>query len=90
MAENVNKRRRTAQGKWQRAVTLPLMREIGATHPDIRGVIAANDPMALGALDALAEAGRLDGVTIIGVDGDPDALMAIEAGTLTATVQRSP
>jgi PAS domain S-box-containing protein len=80
----------TDQGKWSRTLTLSLMRTILADHHDIRGVIAANDPMALGAMDALAEAGQLDRVTIIGVDGDPDALIAIEAGLLAGTIQRSP
>jgi PAS domain S-box-containing protein len=80
----------TDQGKWNRAVTLPMMRELLAEHHDIRGVIAANDPMALGAMDALAEAGQLDHATIIGVDGDPDALIAIEAGRMAGTIQRSP
>jgi anti-anti-sigma factor len=46
--------------------------------------------MALGALDALAEAGKLEGVSIIGVDGDPAALIAIEAGRMAGTIQRSP
>jgi anti-anti-sigma factor len=80
----------TDQGKWNRAITLPVVRALLAEHCDIRGVIAANDPMALGALDALAEAGKLDGVTIIGVDGDPDALIAIEAGRMGGTIRRSP
>jgi len=79
----------TDQGKWNRATTLPLMRALLAQHPDIRGAIAANDPMALGAMDALAEAG-LDRATIIGVDGDPDALIAIENGRMSGTIRRSP
>jgi PAS domain S-box-containing protein len=80
----------TDQGQWSRPITLPLMRTLLAEHGDIRGVIAANDPMALGALDALAEAGKLDGVAIIGVDGDPAALIAIEAGRMAGTIRRSP
>jgi PAS domain S-box-containing protein len=78
------------QGRWSRTLTLPLMHALLAEHHDIRGVIAANDPMALGAMDALAEVGQLDRVTILGVDGDPDALIAIEAGLLAGTIQRSP
>jgi PAS domain S-box-containing protein len=80
----------TDQGKWSRTITLPLVRALLAEHDDIRGVIAANDPMALGAMDALAEAGQLDRATIIGVDGDPDALIAIEAGRMAGTIRRSP
>ena len=80
----------TDQGLWSRPITLVLVRTLLAAHGDIRGVIAANDSMALGALDALAEAGKLAGVSIIGVDGDPAALIEIAAGRMAGTVQRSP
>ena len=80
----------TDQGKWNRAITLPVVRALLTKHHDIRGVIAANDPMALGAIDALAEVGKIDGVTIIGVDGDPAALIEIEAGRMAGTIRRSP
>ncbi len=80
----------TAQGMWRRPITLELMRALLAEHHDIRGVIAANDSMALGAMDALAEAGQLDHATVIGVDGDPAALIEIEAGRMAGTIQRSP
>ena len=80
----------TDQGQWSRPITLSLMRMLLAEHDDIRGVIAANDPMALGALDALAEVGKLAGVSIIGVDGDPAALIEIAAGRMAGTIQRAP
>ena len=41
--------------------------------------------MALGALQALEQAGRTD-VAVVGIDAVPDALTAIEDGTMTATV----
>ena len=53
-------------------------------NPDITGVIASNDDMALGALEALTTAGKQD-VKVIGFNGDPDAITAIQSGTLTAT-----
>jgi PAS domain S-box-containing protein len=80
----------TDRGDWQREPARLLMREALAAHPDICGVIAANDPMALGAIDALGEVGRAGSVVVVGVDGDPDALLALEAGQLAATVRRSP
>jgi anti-anti-sigma factor len=80
----------TDQGQWSRPITLGIVRALLSEHGDIRGVIAANDPMALGALDALEEAGKLEGVSIIGVDGDPAALIEIEAGRMAGTIQRSP
>jgi len=54
-------------------------------HPDVKGVIAGNDTMALGAAAALKAAGRGE-VIVVGFDGSPDAIEAIRAGGLAATV----
>lgn len=75
---------------WDRTRSYALMRDILAQHPDIRGVIAANDPMALGAVAAIEEAGRAGQIVVVGVDGDPDALLAVESGKMAATTRRSP
>lgn len=64
------------------AVTKTLLTKHG---DDIKGIWAANDDMALGALAALEQAGR-DDVAVVGIDAVPDALTAIEDGTMTATV----
>jgi erythritol transport system substrate-binding protein len=53
--------------------------------PDIRGIIAGNDTMALGAVAAVEAAGLLDQIVIAGFDGSPDAVAAIEAGKMIAT-----
>ena len=54
-------------------------------HPDVNGIIAGNDTMALGAVAAVEAAGLLDQVTIAGFDGSPDAVQAIKDGKLLAT-----
>jgi erythritol transport system substrate-binding protein len=53
--------------------------------PDIQGIIAGNDTMALGAVAAVEAAGLSGKVVIAGFDGSPDAVAAIEAGKLLAT-----
>jgi erythritol transport system substrate-binding protein len=53
-------------------------------HANIRGIIAGNDTMALGAVAAVRGSG-LKGIVIAGFDGSPDAIAAIRAGTLRAT-----
>jgi len=53
--------------------------------PDIQGIIAGNDTMALGAVAAVEAAGLSGKVVIAGFDGSPDAVEAIKAGTLLAT-----
>ena len=51
----------------------------------IKGVIAGNDTMALGAMAALKAAG-LGQVIVVGFDGSPDAIASIKAKEMRATV----
>jgi ribose transport system substrate-binding protein len=48
-------------------------------------VYAHNDEMALGAIEALKAADRLEGVFVVGIDGQNEAFDAIAAGEMTAT-----
>lgn len=59
------------------AVTQTLL---AANSGEVRGIWAANDDMALGALEALRAAGLAGQVPIVGVDAVPEALEAIAAG----------
>jgi len=52
---------------------------------DLNGILANNDEMALGAVEALKAAGRTD-VFVMGVDAIPDAKVAVGNGSLAATV----
>jgi ribose transport system substrate-binding protein len=58
-----------------------------ARYPAIDGVWTANDLMALGALDALGEAGRT--AKVVGINGLPAAIEHIERGTLLASADFS-
>ena len=53
--------------------------------PNVQGIIAGNDTMALGAVAAVEAAGLLDQIKILGFDGSPDAVQAIKDGKLVAT-----
>jgi PAS domain S-box-containing protein len=77
-------------GDWTRESGARLMREALAAHPDLRAVCAANDPMALGAIDAIQAAGYAGKVLVAGYDALPDALVAMRAGKLVATVHQEP
>ncbi|MEU5101717.1 MULTISPECIES: substrate-binding domain-containing protein [unclassified Streptomyces] len=58
-------------------------------HSGINGIFAENDEMALGAVKALgSKAGK--SVKVIGFDGTPDGLTAVQKGTLAATVAQQP
>jgi ribose transport system substrate-binding protein len=57
---------------------------------EIGGVWAANDNMAIGAIEALRAAGKNGAIQVTGVDAIPDALAALQAGDLIATVNPDP
>ncbi|MET8157647.1 D-ribose ABC transporter substrate-binding protein [Sphaerisporangium sp. NPDC005289] len=74
---------------FDRTKGLDVMTNLLQSHPDITGVFAENDEMALGAIKALgAKAGKQ--VKVVGFDGTPDGLKAIQAGTLAASVAQQP
>jgi ribose transport system substrate-binding protein len=75
---------------FDRGQALKVMEDILQAHPDIDGVYAANDEMALGALAAIEAAGRLDKIVVIGCDAIDPALEAIRQGKLEATIAEPP
>ncbi|MEU8292159.1 substrate-binding domain-containing protein [Streptomyces pseudogriseolus] len=74
---------------FDRTKGLDVMTNLLQAHPDIDGVFAENDEMALGAIKALgSKAGT--SVQVVGFDGTPDGLKAVRAGTLYASVAQQP
>ncbi|MGX1270096.1 ABC transporter permease/substrate-binding protein [Streptomyces phaeoluteigriseus] len=74
---------------FDRTKGLDVMSNLLQAHPDVQGVIAANDEMALGAIKALgSKAGK--SVQVVGFDGTPDGLTAVTNGTLYASVAQQP
>ncbi len=71
---------------WDRQTGKEKMDIMLAAHPDITGVIAGNDEMALGAIESLRDAGKLDQVKVLGFDGNDDAAAAVLKGEMVATV----
>lgn len=76
----------TEVADWDRTKGHDKMQSLLQANPDINGVIAGNDEMALGAIAALKEAGKLQDMIVGGFDGSPDAVDAINAGELAYTV----
>ncbi len=70
---------------WSQTEAFAKMETILQGQADIKGVIAGNDTMALGAAAALKAAGK-KGVIVVGFDGSPDVIAAIKAGDIKATV----
>lgn len=73
---------------FDRTKALNVMENIIQAHPDIKGVFAQNDEMALGALEAIQSSGK--DIVIIGFDGSEDALKSIKSGKLSATIAQQP
>ncbi|MDU4093363.1 MAG: D-ribose ABC transporter substrate-binding protein [Pantoea sp.] len=61
-----------------------IMDSILQAHPDVKGVVCGNGPVALGVIAALKAANRSD-VVVVGIDGSNDERNAIKAGDLKAT-----
>lgn len=53
---------------------------------EIDAAVAHDDEMALGALQAIEEAGRADEILVVGIDGTQEALERIKSGEMAATV----
>ncbi|MEV4079245.1 D-ribose ABC transporter substrate-binding protein [Nonomuraea fuscirosea] len=74
---------------FDRTKGLDVMTNLIQSHPDVTGVFAENDEMALGAIKALgAKAGQQ--VKVIGFDGTPDGIAAVQAGTMAASIAQQP
>ncbi len=71
---------------WDRTQAFPIMQTWLTKYEDIGGVWSANDDMALGALEALREAGKAGQVFVVGVDGIPEAIQAVKDNEFVATM----
>ena len=70
-------------GNFQRLQALQVTENLLQAHPVIDGIMAANDAMALGAVEALAAANRQ--ALVAGLNGTKEGVDAIKAGKLVAS-----
>ncbi len=75
---------------WERDQGFNVFQNMLQAHADIDSVFACSDLMALGAIEAIAAAGRTGKIRVIGFDALDDAKKAIAAGTLEASVAQFP
>ena len=78
----------TAEFARARAITVLEAALATEEAANLAAVVCANDDMAFGAAEALADAGLT--VPVIGFDALPEALQAIQAGTMAATIEQFP
>ena len=75
---------------WDRIKALDVATNVLSRNPKIKAFYAANDTMAMGAAQAVANTGKLDTVIVVGTDGVPEARKMVAEGKLTATVAQDP
>jgi ribose transport system substrate-binding protein len=75
---------------WERDLGFTVFQKMLQAHRDIDALFACSDLMALGAVEAIAAAGRSGGIRVIGFDALDDARKMIEAGRMDASVAQSP
>ena len=73
---------------FDRAEALDVTTNLMQSNPDVVGIYAENDEMALGAIQAAKSAGKT--IFIVGFDGTADADKAVKDGTLAATIAQQP
>ena len=75
---------------WERDQGFNVFQNMLQAHPDIDALFACSDLMALGALEAIAAAGKTGKIRVVGFDALDDARKAIAAGTMEASVAQFP
>jgi ribose transport system substrate-binding protein len=75
---------------WERDQGFTVFQNMLQAHPETDALFACSDLMALGALEAIAAAGKSGGIRVVGFDALEDAREAIEAGRMEASVAQSP
>jgi len=78
----------TQAGNFQRLNALQVMENLMQSFPQIDGVMAANDAMAIGAIEALDAANRKS--IVVGINGTKEAVEGVKAGKLLASGQADP
>jgi ribose transport system substrate-binding protein len=75
---------------WERDQGFNVMQNMLQSHPSVSALFACNDLMALGAVEAIAAAGKTKQITVVGFDALDDARKAIKDGRMAGSIAQSP
>lgn len=75
---------------WDQEKGYTVFQNILQANPDVIGLFAANDMMALGAVKAIEDMGKGAQITVIGFDATDDAKTAIADGKMLGSIAQSP
>jgi ribose transport system substrate-binding protein len=76
--------------RWDRARAISVAENFLTSYPDLDGIMAQNDDMAIGAMRAVENAGRQGQVKIVSIDASREGLQAVRDGKLYGTCTQSP
>ena len=74
---------------WNRTEGYTVTLNLLEANPDVTAIFAANDEMAMGALQAVSQSGKEGEILIAGLNANPDAKEAVDAGQLTMTYDKN-
>ena len=74
--------------QWDQTAAVAVTSGILVQHPQLAAILAANDNMALGAVAAATQAGRIDQLKIVGFDNISAIRQLISDGTVLATADQ--
>jgi ribose transport system substrate-binding protein len=75
-------------GDWDADKSYAAAQQIIRQYPDLKGIYANNDTMAVGVAKAVQASGKK--IAVIGTDGVPEAVAGVRSGSMTATVSPLP
>lgn len=75
---------------WERAQGYSVFQNVLQAHPNVDALFSCSDMMALGAIEAISEAGKTGKIKVIGFDASSEARDAVEKGLMLATVAQFP
>ena len=75
---------------WDRIKALDVATNVLQRNPNVKAIYCANDTMAMGVAQAVANAGKTGKVLVVGTEGIPEARKMVEAGQMTATIAQNP
>ncbi|MFQ5770041.1 MAG: sugar ABC transporter substrate-binding protein [bacterium] len=75
---------------WERDQGFNVFQNILQSHPDVEALFACSDLMALGAIEAIAAAGKTGEIIVVGFDAFTEAREAIQNDVMAATIAQHP
>jgi ribose transport system substrate-binding protein len=72
------------------AKALSATEDMMTSHPNLKGIFAANEPAAIGAAQAIASAGKTGQVKLIAFDASPEEINHLKSGSIQALIVQNP